>query len=321
LIKTDQMRRPIIKGGTTSSNASTRREQLAQKGARCWCELTGNFFDLGDINSLISCEHDLGKRKTTTSGTGSLVRTVTSPLRAPERLRPSRSISPSPPSSLFCGTNTGGSRKPFRKTVWRSCIARHPTNFAEENSRFLCDTLEVEGTAYLCRESPLPQLACARARGLSEVSAPAGHDGQQKASVGMPCAREGRPPLRQTKRKNKKRKWCIRRSVATTTRQRRDRLKGHPQERQHSAAEWRDAGPSAPGEEHRMTCVRDGSPKGGDVCGYVHDSPPAHARGRPPLHELGTRQSCLHIQLLSLSLILLASSGFPRTSKHLAQPS
>jgi hypothetical protein len=70
-----------------------------------------------------------------------------------------------------------------------------------------------------------------------------------------------------------------------------------------------------------MTCVRDGSPKGGDVCGYVHDSPPAHARGRPPLHELGTRQSCLHIQLLSLSLILLASSGFPRTSKHLAQPS
>jgi hypothetical protein len=133
-------------------------------------------------------------------------------------------------------------------TVWRSCIARHPTNFAEENSRFLFDTLEVEGTAYLCRESPLPQLACARARGLSEVSAPAGHDGQQKASVGMPCAREGRPPLRQTKRKNKKRKWCIRRSVATTTRQRRDRLKGHPQERQHSAAEWRDAGPSAPGE-------------------------------------------------------------------------
>jgi hypothetical protein len=64
LIKTDQMRRSIIKGGTTSSNASTRREQLAQKGARCWCELTGNFFDLGDINSLISCEHDLGKRKT-----------------------------------------------------------------------------------------------------------------------------------------------------------------------------------------------------------------------------------------------------------------
>src|SRR5258708_2417190 len=37
-------------------------------------------------------------------------------------------------------------------------------------------------------------------------------------------------------------------------------VKGHPQERQHSAATWRDAGPNAPGEKHNMTCVRDGSP-------------------------------------------------------------
>jgi hypothetical protein len=37
----------------------------------------------------------------------------------------------------------------------------------------------------------------------------------------------------------------------------RDRLKGHPQERQHSAATWRDAGPSAPGKGFRIL-VRDG---------------------------------------------------------------
>lgn len=37
---------------------------------------------------------------------------------------------------------------------------------------------------------------------------------------------------------------------------RRNRLKGHTQERQHSAATWRDAGPSALGEKHNMTCAR-----------------------------------------------------------------
>jgi len=43
-------------------------------------------------------------------------------------------------------------------------------------------------------------------------------------------------------------KWRISRSAATATRRRRDRLKGQPQERQHSAAVRRDAGPTAPGE-------------------------------------------------------------------------
>ena len=38
------------------------------------------------------------------------------------------------------------------------------------------------------------------------------------------------------------------RSEAETIRQPRDRLKGQPQERQHSAAARRDAGPTAPGE-------------------------------------------------------------------------
>jgi hypothetical protein len=45
-----------------------------------------------------------------------------------------------------------------------------------------------------------------------------------------------------------KEKWRISRSAATATRRRRDRLKGQPQERQHSAAVRRDAGPTAPGE-------------------------------------------------------------------------
>jgi hypothetical protein len=100
--------------------------------------------------------------------------------------------------------------------------------------------------------------------------------------VGMPCAREGRPPLRQTKGKPKKRR--IRRSEATTTRQRRDRLKGHPQERQHSAAEWRDAGLRARDEKHIMVCVRNGSPKGGDGFSSVHDSP--GPKGTPEAYRL-----------------------------------
>ena len=38
---------------------------------------------------------------------------------------------------------------------------------------------------------------------------------------------------------------------------RRDRLRGHPQERQHSAAVRRKAGPSAPGEEHNNIFLRE----------------------------------------------------------------
>jgi hypothetical protein len=43
---------------------------------------------------------------------------------------------------------------------------------------------------------------------------------------------------------------------AETIRQPRDRLKGQPQEHQHSAASWRDAGPTAPGKGCR--CERQG---------------------------------------------------------------
>src|ERR1700730_13889214 len=59
-------------------------------------------------------------------------------------------------------------------------------------------------------------------------------------------------------------KWRISRSAATATRRRRDRLKGQPQERQHSAAVRRDAGPTAPGEVFISSCARDCHPQGRD---------------------------------------------------------
>jgi hypothetical protein len=54
------------------------------------------------------------------------------------------------------------------------------------------------------------------------------------------------------------------RSAAQDIRRRLDRLKGQPQERQHSAAVRRDAGPIAPGEAFRISCARDESSKGRD---------------------------------------------------------
>jgi hypothetical protein len=71
-------------------------------------------------------------------------------------------------------------------------------------------------------------------------------------------------------------KWRIRRSEAETTRRRRDRLKGQPQERQHSAAVRRDAGPTAPGEGYRIF-LREGSlpkaetrhPDSSGICGAL----------------------------------------------------
>jgi hypothetical protein len=47
-----------------------------------------------------------------------------------------------------------------------------------------------------------------------------------------------------------KQKGRLRRSEAKVSRQSQDRLKRHPQEGQHSAATWRDPGPSASGERH-----------------------------------------------------------------------
>src|SRR6266702_6791133 len=61
-----------------------------------------------------------------------------------------------------------------------------------------------------------------------------------------PCPREGGA----ISDPNKKGRLC--RSEAKASRQSRDRLKRHPQEGQHSAASWRDPGPSASGERHSI---------------------------------------------------------------------
>jgi hypothetical protein len=65
-----------------------------------------------------------------------------------------------------------------------------------------------------------------------------------------PCPREGGALSSQ------KEKGRLCRSEAEASRQSRDRLKRHPQEGQHSAASWRDPGPSASGERlnRAITC-------------------------------------------------------------------
>jgi hypothetical protein len=61
-----------------------------------------------------------------------------------------------------------------------------------------------------------------------------------------PCPRDGGALCPQTE----KGRLC--RSEAKASRRSRDRLKRHPQEGQHSAASWRDPGPSASGERHSI---------------------------------------------------------------------
>src|SRR5580704_8370677 len=71
-----------------------------------------------------------------------------------------------------------------------------------------------------------------------------------------------RGPQARTKRKTQPKaatsgKWRVGRSEAEDIRRRRDRLKGHPQELQHSAAVRREAGSSAPGEAFNISCAKD----------------------------------------------------------------
>jgi hypothetical protein len=67
-------------------------------------------------------------------------------------------------------------------------------------------------------------------------------------------------------------------SAAETIRQPRDRLKGQPRERQHSAATWRDAGPTAPGEGFRV--VRQGWKPEGRRRLRLRSRQPARAENR-----------------------------------------
>ena len=88
--------------------------------------------------------------------------------------------------------------------------------------------------------------------------------------------------------------WRMSRSAAETIRQPRDRLKGQPQERQHSAAVGgtRDRPPPARGTI--ISCARDRSPKGRDptsrvryLRGSARESPGRQRRTRPPPGMLG----------------------------------
>jgi hypothetical protein len=69
------------------------------------------------------------------------------------------------------------------------------------------------------------------------------------------------------------------RSKAQAIRQPLDRLKGQPQEREHSDGVSRHAGPTAPGEGFNMSCAKDRYPEGRDAFGSVT---PAKAGGIEP---------------------------------------
>ena len=97
---------------------------------------------------------------------------------------------------------------------------------------------------------------------------------------------------------NKKGRLC--RSEAKASRQSRDRLKRHPQEGQHSAASWRDPGPSASGERlnRAITCCAMGlEPTDRDVSRLGSQKPGAAEPHAPLLIILGgvSLLSGLHI--------------------------
>jgi hypothetical protein len=99
-----------------------------------------------------------------------------------------------------------------------------------------------------------------------------------------PCPREGGA----ISNPNKKGRLC--RSEAEASRQSRDRLKRHPQEGQHSAASWRDPGPSASGERlnRAITCCAMGlKPTDRDVSRLGSRKPGAAEPHAPPLIILG----------------------------------
>ena len=117
----------------------------------------------------------------------------------------------------------------------------------------------------LLRPWPSPRPGVASARRLRTRNAEAPPEGPPLQGirvdaafrVGMPCAREGRSPIENPKMKNGIWAGAQRRPFASPG----DRLKGHPQERQHSAPPSAKSGTECPrrGVPYR---VRDGSPQG-----------------------------------------------------------
>ena len=123
---------------------------------------TGSFVDLGRIITLASCEHVMGKRKNNNlahrvvgidryiavTGSGACIVepvdvgvVAISPVLWDEYARKSEAI----PENRMAVLHDAAPNELF-----------FVFGFAEENSHFFFDTLEVNGTAYLCRETPLP---------------------------------------------------------------------------------------------------------------------------------------------------------------------
>jgi hypothetical protein len=111
-----------------------------------------------------------------------------------------------------------------------------------------------------------------------------------------PCPRDGGALCPQTE----KGRLC--RSEAKASRRSRDRLKRHPQEGQHSAASWRDPGPSASGERHSIArgieaegrdALRLGSRKPGAVHRTRRLQLSAHERKQSPELELEAKRGAL----------------------------
>jgi hypothetical protein len=122
---------------------------------------TGSFVDLDGIKTLISCEHVLGKRRANDL--------------AHRLFGLDRYIAVDGPAAYIVEPIDVGvvgisptlwgeyGRKSEAIALERLAVVHDAVpgelffvhGFAEENSRFICDTLEVDGTAYLCREAPL----------------------------------------------------------------------------------------------------------------------------------------------------------------------
>ncbi|MVT64962.1 hypothetical protein GPL21_07560 [Bradyrhizobium pachyrhizi] len=123
---------------------------------------TGSFVDLGGIITLVSCEHVIGKRRNNNlahrvigidryialTGPGAFIVepvdvgvAAISSLLWDEYSRKSEAI----PESRLVVLHDAAPNELF-----------FVFGFAEESSHFFFDTLEVNGTAYLCREAPLP---------------------------------------------------------------------------------------------------------------------------------------------------------------------
>lgn len=123
---------------------------------------TGSFVDLGGIKALLSCEHVLGKRQTNDLAHRvlGLDRYVVVSEPAAYILEPIDVGVAAVSTVLWDEYGRKSEAVPEnRLAVIHDAVPGElffVFGFAEKNSRFICDTLEVDGTAYLCQEARMP---------------------------------------------------------------------------------------------------------------------------------------------------------------------